>query len=332
MTIFDTLPDITDIDHAAAQLAGLTRLTPLLESCQLNQALGLRLLFKADCLQHTGSFKFRGACHRIMQIPAAARGNGVVAFSSGNHAQGVAAAAQRFGLPATVIMPADAPALKVAATRDWGARVVFYDRVRESREAIAGQIAAETGATLVKPFDDAGVIAGQGTIGLELARQAADLDARLDHVLVPCSGGGLAAGVALALGRESPQTIVHTAEPAGFDDYARSLAAGRIERNPALAGSICDALMAPQPGTLTFAVNQPRLGQGYAADDATVLRAMGLAFLHLKLVVEPGGAAAFACVLAHAAAFAGQTVAVILSGGNADPACFARALATLDPA
>lgn len=320
------LPTLADIDAAADRLAGVAVVTPTLDSPALSALVGARLLFKAECLQRTGSFKFRGAYNRLSLIPAAARANGVVAFSSGNHAQGVAAAAQILGLSATIIMPADAPALKIANTRSYGAQVVLYDRVRESRETIGARIAAETGATLVKPYDDPGVIAGQGTAGLELARQAAALGARLDHVLVCCSGGGLTAGIALALERAAPGCVVHTAEPAGFDDYARSLAAGRRLGNPALSGSICDALMAVEPGEITFALNQSRLGPGYAADDAMVRHAMRLAFNHLKLVVEPGGACALACALAHAGDFAGKTVGVILSGGNTDPAFYAEML------
>jgi threonine dehydratase len=322
------VPGIEDVRAAAGRLAGRAVPTPLLESPVVNARLGGRLLVKAETLQRTGSFKFRGAYNTIVQLDAAARRAGVVAYSSGNHAQGVAAAAQLLGIPATIVMPADAPAIKIANTRGYGAEVVLYDRYRESREETAQRIASARGASIIPPFDHPHVIAGQGTAGLELAAQAAALGVGLDAVIVPCSGGGLAAGCALALEAESPGTLVYSAEPLGFDDLRRSLLAGERVGNEAAARSICDALLAPMPGAIPFAILRRRLAGGLAVSDAEVLAAMAVAFADYKLVVEPGGAAALAAVLSGKLAIAGKTVAVVASGGNVDGDTFARALAT----
>jgi len=322
------LPAIDDIRRAALRLAGHAVVTPLLTSAAIDARLGGRLLVKAETLQRTGSFKFRGAFNTLKQLTPLQQRAGVVAFSSGNHAQGVAAAAQLLGIAATIVMPADAPAIKIGNTRSYGAEIVLYDRQRESREAIAAGIAEERGAILVKPFDDARVIAGQGTAGLELAAQATALGLALDAVVIPCSGGGLAAGCALALAAVSPQTKVYTAEPAGFDDMRRSLIAGERVVNAPGAASLCDALMAPMPGEITFAVGRRVLAGGLVVDDDEVLAAMAVGFADYKLVIEPGGAAALAAILAGKLALAGQTVAVIASGGNVDSSTFARALAT----
>ena len=320
------LPDIDDIRAAAQRLAGGAVLTPLLVSAAVDARLGGRLLVKAETLQRTGSFKFRGAFNTLQQLTPAERSAGVVAFSSGNHAQGVAAAAQLLGIRATIVMPADAPAIKIANTRGYGAEIVLYDRQRESRESIAAAIAEERGASLIKPYDDVRVIAGQGTAGLEIATQAAALGLGLDAVVIPCSGGGLAAGCALALAATSPGTAVYTAEPAGFDDMRRSLAAGQRVANGAGASSVCDALMAPLPGEITFAIARRLLAGGAVVTDDEVLGAMAVGFAEYKLVIEPGGAAALAAVLAGKLAAAGRTVAVIASGGNVDARTFARAL------
>jgi len=320
-------PDIEDIRTAAQRLDGRAVLTPLLESPLLNARLGGRLLVKAETLQRTGSFKFRGAYNTLAQLDAAQRRGGVVAYSSGNHAQGVAAAAQLLGMPAVIVMPADAPAIKVANTSGYGAEVVLYDRYRESREEIGRRIAAERGATLVPPFDDPRVIAGQGTAGLEIAAQAKALGARLDAVIIPCSGGGLAAGCALALSAECPDVAVYAAEPEGFDDMRRSLAAGARVANDPGARSICDALLVAMPGELTFPINRRLLAGGFAVSDDEVLDAMATAFGELKLVVEPGGAAALAAALSGKIDVKQRNVAVIASGGNVDPAIFARAFA-----
>jgi threonine dehydratase len=325
-----SLPGIAELRAAERRLAGRAVVTPLLESPLLNARLGLRLLVKAETLQRTGSFKFRGALNTLLQLDERQRRAGVVAYSSGNHAQGVAAAAQLLGIPAIIVMPADAPAIKVANTRAYGAEIVLYDRWRENREAIGAAIAAERGASLVPPFDDARVIAGQGTAGLEIAAQAAALDARLDALVVPASGGGLVAGCALALAAESPETRVYSAEPETADDLRRSLAAGERLANDPAARSICDALLAPMPGELPFAILR-RLGAGaVVASDVEVCRAMAAAFADLKLVVEPGGAAALAAVLSGRLEAKGGTVAVIASGGNVDRETFIKALAAPD--
>ena len=320
-------PSIDDIRAASRRLDGRAVLTPLLESPLLNARLGGRLLVKAETLQRTGSFKFRGAYNTLAQLDAAQRRGGVVAYSSGNHAQGVAAAAQLLGMPAVIVMPADAPAIKVANTSGYGAEVVLYDRYRESREEIGRRIAAERDAVLVAPFDDPRVIAGQGTAGLEIAAQARALGARLDAVIIPCSGGGLAAGSALALAAECPGVAVYAAEPEGFDDTRRSLAAGERVANDPGARSICDALLVAMPGELTFPINRRLLAGGFAVSDDEVFAAMATAFGELKLVVEPGGAAALAAALSGKIDMKGRTVAVIASGGNVDPATFAQALA-----
>jgi len=325
-TVTETLPDITWVQSAARQLAGKAVVTPLLESPAFNAKLGFRLLVKAEPLQRTGSFKFRGAYNRISRLSEAERRRGVVAYSSGNHAQGVACAAQLLGAPAVIVMPSDAPALKLENTRGYGAEVITYDRFRENREEIGRRIRDERGMTLVPPYDDPLVIAGQGTVGLELALQAQALDAKLDAVLSGASGGGLIAGISLAVKHESPDTAVWVCEPAGLDDHARSLAAGHHVANDPGARSICDALLAPTPGDITFAINRRTLAGGLVVSEEEVLRAMAAAFRELKIVVEPGGAVALAAVLAGKLPLAGRTVAVVCSGGNVDAATFRRAL------
>ena len=328
----DKLPTYTDVTAAAKRLQGLAVRTPLLESPALNERVGGRVLLKAETLQRTGSFKFRGAYNRISQIPEAARPAGVVAFSSGNHAQGVAAAAALLGLPATILMPADAPAMKLANTRAYGAEVIPYERSSTSREALATDIATQRGATIVSPYDDAGVTAGQGTCGLEIAEQAAMLDARLDALLVCCGGGGLTAGCALAMAERSPNTAVYTVEPEDFDDTRRSLASGKRVSNAEGGQSFCDALLSPTPGRLTFSINRRLAAGGLAVSDAEVAEAMAFAYRTLKLVVEPGGAVALAAVLAKHLDARGKTVAVVLSGGNVDPQAYAEILAGQDDA
>lgn len=313
-------PDIGTIEAAAARLEGVAVRTPLLEFPALNERVGGRVLLKAETLQRTGSFKFRGAYNAIAQVP----GRPVVAYSSGNHAQGVAAAARILGVPATIIMPSDAPRLKLENTRGYGAEVITYDRYREEREAIGAAIAEERGAALIKPYDAPATIAGQGTCGLEIAAQAETLGARLDTALVCCGGGGLIAGVSTALRDRIPGIAVYAVEPAGFDDTARSLASGHRELVMPGATTICDALMAGTPGALTFAVNQQTLAGGLVVTDSDVEDAMRFAFRVLKLVVEPGGAVALAAALSSTIDLRGRTTAVVLSGGNVDPATFAR--------
>jgi len=319
-------PVFANLEGAAARIAPHAVRTPLIESAALNERLGGRLLLKPETLQRTGSFKFRGACNFISRLDPAKPGGGV-AYSSGNHAQGVAAAARLFGHKAAIIMPADAPAIKRANTEVLGAQVVAYDRDTETRETIAAAIAAERGAALVPPYDHPWTIAGQGTVGLELAAQATEAAATLDAVLCCCGGGGLIAGIALALERLSPATHVYAVEPAGFDDTARSLEAGKRVANAPGARSICDALLGPTPGEITFPINRRLLDGGLVVDDAAAERAMAFAFTTLKLVVEPGGAVALAAALSSGFDCRGKTVAVVLTGGNVDRETFCRALA-----
>ncbi|MFT0876569.1 threonine/serine dehydratase [Rhodopseudomonas sp. G2_2311] len=328
MTNSPVLPvSVADIDAAAEVLAPFAVRTPLLSSPALDAATGARVFLKPEVLQRTGSFKFRGAFNKLASIPAEARRGGVVAFSSGNHAQGVAAAAQLLGVHATIVMPSDAPASKRERTAGYGAEVVLYDRDREDREAIARAIAERSGATLVRPFDDPMVIAGQGTVGREIAEDLAALGIAPDLVVAPASGGGLIAGTALAVKARFPQALAMSAEPEGFDDHARSLVAGRRESNPAGGRTICDALMMSIPGEVTFAINRVLLAGGVAASDVEVGRAVGFAFRELKLVVEPGGAVALAALLAGKLDVRGKTVAIVLSGGNVDADLFSRLIA-----
>lgn len=320
------LPEFKDIEKAARRIEGFAVRTPVIESPKLNALTGGRILIKAECLQRTGSFKFRGAWNMISKLDAKKAKGGVVAYSSGNHAQGVAAAAAIKGLPALIVMPADTPLIKQENTKSYGAEVVTYARATQSREAIAERYMKERHAVMVPPFEHPDIIAGQGTAGLELATEANERGIRLDDVLVCCSGGGLTAGVALAMEELQPAAKVHSVEPAGFEDYARSLKSGRIERNPNPSGSICDALMSVSPGEMTFAVNQRLLGEGLTVTDAEAAEAVRFAFEVLKLVLEPGGAVALAAVLAGRIATKGKAIGVIASGGNCDPGLYARIL------
>ena len=315
---------IDAIRAAAARARGIRR-TPLLEAAGLDRIAGRRVLVKAESLQTTGSFKARGAWAAVSALPE--RTAGVLAYSSGNHAQGVAWAASAHGVPSVVLMPSDAPAAKVAGTRALGGEVVLYDRAGEDRDALGARLAAERGLTLIPPFDHPEVIAGQGTTGLELAKQAGAAGVAAAEVLVPCGGGGLSAGIALALEAEAPALRVRTVEPAGFDDMARSLASGRRERNAASTGSLCDAILTPAPGALTVPVLSRLALPGLAVSDAEALRAMEAAFRHLKIVLEPGGAVALAAALFRPEAVTGEAVIVLATGGNVDAAMFSRALA-----
>lgn len=322
------LPTVDDIRAARARLAPHLVATPLLEHPTLNERVGGRVLLKCENLQRGGAFKFRGAYNKIAQVDRAAFAGGVVACSSGNHAQGVAAAATLLGMASAIVMPADAPAMKVARTKAFGGEVVPYDRVSEDREAIAARLCAERGAAMVHPFDDPDVMAGQGTVGLEIVEQAAALGARPDAVLVACSGGGLAGGIATAVKASLPETEVFTVEPAGFDDMARSLRSGKRERNARLSGSICDALLAETPGETTFAVAQNVLAGGLVVADEEVRAAIRFAFTDLKLVIEPGGAVALAAILAGHYPVRGRTVVGVVSGGNIDPGMLCAILGT----
>ena len=317
------LPVHTDVLTAYDRIHGQVIETPVLTNSALNENAGADLFFKAECLQETGSFKLRGAMNRLLKIPKEKRAAGVVAFSSGNHAQGIARAAKRLSMPALIVMPADAPRVKVDGVLADGAEIHSYDRNTESREEIAATIASERGAVLVPSFDDPMIIAGQGTSGVEFARQVGGLD----HLICCAGGGGLISGIALAFEGLSPETQIWTAEPAGHDDWARSLASGGIQRNAPGTHSICDAILTFQPGDLTWGVGQNRFSGGLVVNDDQVREAMRLAFRHLKLVVEPGGAAALAAALsALPEAMKGQRVGVVLTGGNVDADLFAQIL------
>jgi threonine dehydratase len=320
-------PTYAEIAAAAQRLAGRAYRTPLLRAPPLPGRPDATVLVKAETLQRGGAFKFRGAYNCIAQLDEKQKAAGVVAWSSGNHAQGVAAAAQMLGMHATIVMPADAPAIKVENTRGFGAEVVFYDRARESREDIGRAIAARNGAAIVAPYDDPRVIAGQGTVAVEMVEQARELGVyELDAVLTPVGGGGLIAGCSLALRELSPKTEVYGVEPVGFDDTARSLASGRQETNPSGSKSLCDALQAKKPGDLTFPINRRLVRGVFTISDPMVLAAMAWAWRELKLVVEPGGAAALAAVLHGLHDCSGKTVGVVLSGGNVDASVYAQAL------
>lgn len=315
---------IDDIRTAATRITPYIVRTPLVESPRLNDWLGFRLLVKAECLQHTGSFKLRGATNTVMSLPDSI--TDVVAYSSGNHAQAVARAASLRGMRAVIVMPADAPAMKIDGTRAYGAEVVTYDRYSESREAISGAIAAERGAELIPPFEDVRVMAGQGTVGLEIARQCAEMGVTPDHVISCCGGGGLIAGVSLAIRAELPTAKIWAAEPADFDDTIRSLASGSIETVDPAARSICDAVVTPAPGEMTFAINRTTLAGGFGVSDDLVLRVMATAFKHLKLVIEPGGAVALAAALDGRLPAGTECAVAVASGGNVDAEMFTRAL------
>ncbi len=321
-------PSYDSVAAAARRLAGRIVRTPLLRNERLDALTGARVLIKPEPLQRTGSFKLRGATNALLQLEPAARAAGVLTYSSGNHAQAVACAAAADGVAATVFMPTDAPRIKRESTERWGARVEVYDRRTQSREDLAAAFAAATGASLIPPYEHADVISGQGTAALELAEDAAAAGLAMDALLVCTGGGGLIAGSALAMEGVSPATRVYAVEPEGWDDTARSLAAGTRLANEGSGSTLCDALLAPMPGTLTFALNRPRLAGGIAVSDDEVLAAMAFAFRHLKLVVEPGGAVALAALLAGRLEARGQVVGVVLSGGNVDPAIFSRALAS----
>ena len=320
------LPTFDDVREAAGRIAVHAVRTPLIESPALTSRVGARVLFKVETLQRVGAFKFRGAYNRISRTDREQFPGGVVASSSGNHAQGVAEAARLLDLDALVVMPRDAPRIKIERTKAMGAKVVLYDREKEDREGITRKYASDRQADLIHPFDDPWIIAGQGTAGLELIEDAAKLGVTIDHVLVPVSGGGLATGVALAVKALSPSTKVHPVEPAGFDDMKRSLASGSVQHNTKMSGSICDALMQPHPGEITFPLARTLLSEGLSATDDEVRAAIRVAFETLKLVVEPGGVIGLAALLSGALPVEGKTFCVILSGGNIDPVQFAEIL------
>lgn len=314
-----------DIEAAARRIKGHAVETPLIESPALNDRLGARILIKSETLQRVGAFKFRGAYNRLVQLEGAEKKAGVVAFSSGNHAQGVALAAKLLGMPAVIVMPSDAPKVKADATKGYGAEVRFYDRLTENREAIAAEIAGQRGAVIVPAFDDPHIVAGQGTVGLELMDQAKALGVTPDLVAAPIGGGGLISGIGTAVKARAPGTRVVGVEPEGFDDARQSLAAGeRITLKPTRR-SLCDALESPSTGLITFPMIQQVVSEIAVVDDAEVAEAMRYAFAILKLVVEPGGSVGLAALLAGKIKAQG-TVGLVLSGGNVDPDLFARVI------
>ena len=323
------MSDITQIRAAAARIKGHARVTPMLESPFLNEMTGKRILLKAECLQHTGSFKFRGAWSAISNLSDADKKRGVIAYSSGNHAQGIAMAARAQGVAATILMPADSPRVKIDNTRALGASVVLFDRATENRDDVATRENPDGAMVLIKPFDNYDVMSGQGTTGLEIATQAAELGVDTASVLVPCGGGGLTSGIALALEADAPNMRVHPIEPTGFDDVIRSMASGKIETNPSPVGSICDAIITASPGEYTFPIIQRLCGTGIAVTDEEALHAAALAFERLRIVIEPGGAVALAAALFHADQFDADTIICVASGGNVDASVFSDALSRL---
>tara|TARA_B110000967_G_scaffold209845_1_gene268059 strand:+ start:4063 stop:5037 length:975 start_codon:yes stop_codon:yes gene_type:complete len=316
-----------DMIRAAAQrIQDHARYTPLLNSPFLDEIAGRRVWVKPECLQHTGSFKFRGGWSALSALDEQTRSKGVIAFSSGNHAQGVALAARSHGVPSVIIMPSDAPALKITNTKALGAEVVLYDRDGESRDAIGAAMSKERGLTLIKPYDEPEVIAGQGTVGLEIAAQAAEHGVTKAEVIVCCGGGGLTSGIALALEADAPDMLVRPVEPEGFEDVARSLKDGVIRSNTATSGNICDAVITLQPGDITFPIMKRLCGSGLTVSEDEALQAMAQAFSRLKLVAEPGGAIALASALYRSDQITGDDVIVVISGGNVDAALFQTAL------
>ncbi len=319
-------PDIADVRSAAERLSGLIVETPLIESLVLNERFGGRIMFKPETLQRTGSFKFRGAYNKIASLTEEERARGVVAFSSGNHAQGVAASAALFGIRAVIAMPVDAPEAKVGNVRRMGAEVIPFDRFRDDRMTVV-RAWLDQGMVLVPPYDDPAIIAGQGTIGLELMRQTEQIGVGLDAVIMPCGGGGLSSGISIAVKDASPQTEVWAAEPEYFDDTRRSLAEGRRIANEPGHTSICDSILTSEPGAITFEINRRNLAGSVAVSERAVAAAMRDAMAFLKLVVEPGGVVGLAALASGRIETHGKNVAVVLSGGNVDFSTYAKLIA-----
>ena len=320
---------IDEIFEADKRINKKKRITPLLNSPFLDEIADRQIFIKAECLQHTGSFKFRGAYSAISSIPIEKRKKGVIAYSSGNHAQGVAFAAKIHKIPATIIMPEDAPEIKINNTKDLGAEVILYNRLSESREEIGKKISEEKLLSLIPPYDHNDVIAGQGTIGLEIASQAEQIEIGKADVLVCCGGGGLTSGIAVALSNLMPDFVTRPVEPEGFDDVVRSLKSGERQTNKKISGGLCDAIITPTPGELTFPLMQKYCGGGIVVTDEEVMKAIALAFTRLRIVVEPGGAVALAAALFHSKKCDNETVIAVVSGGNIDPDIFKKALETI---
>ncbi|MEM7194068.1 MAG: threonine/serine dehydratase [Pseudomonadota bacterium] len=319
-------PTLQQLRQAAERIEPVVRRTPLLESPLLNKQLDARIIVKPECLQVTGSFKIRGAFNKISCLSETQRKRGVVAFSSGNHAQGVAYAARYFGIDATIVMPEDAPAIKIENTRLYGAEVVLYNRYTENREEIGEELCASQGRSLIKPYDDPEIICGQGTVGLEALEDTKRLGVTVDQILCPCGGGGLISGIASAASHLSPSTKVFAVEPKNFDDTVRSLNSGQREIADASVRSICDAIVTPQPGELTFSINRTLLSGGYVVSEEDVLKSMGIAFREFKIVAEPGGIVALAALIAEKGLSKNSTSLIVVSGGNTDREIFSRAL------
>jgi threonine dehydratase len=317
------LIDLATIQEAAERLTDIVVRTPLISSPALDEHTGGKVLIKAENLQRTGSFKIRGAYNMLSQLSAEEAAKGVIAFSSGNHAQAVAAAGTMLGIETTIVMPEDAPQIKIENTRRLGGKTVLYDRYTGDRESIAREMAAERGCAVVPSYDHEHIIAGQGTAGLEIVAQCQDIGVLPDQVLVNCSGGGLTAGIAVAVTSLLPETTIHPVEPEGFDDTSRSLESGNREENDPDARSICDALQVMIPGSVTWPINKKLIGRGLVVSDDEVRDAMRFAFRHLKLVAEPGGSASLAAVLSHKIDTADKVTVVVISGGNVDAGMFA---------
>ena len=334
----ENIPTYHDVLNAARRIEGIAIRTPLIENPILNSITRARIFLKPENLQLTGSFKFRGAYNAISSLSDAQKRKGVVACSSGNHGQGIAEAARMLGVGATIIMPEDSPKTKLERTRRSGAKIITYGRATEDRDAIAENLCAQSEACFIHPFNNLKIIAGQGTVGLEIAEQLAAIDRnsasgsslKADRALVCTGGGGLTSGLALALKNHFPDVKIHTVEPAGFDDYRRSLIEGKPVANSSRTGSICDALLTQIPGDIGFGINQSLLAQGLVVSDEEALEAVRFAFNELKLVVEPGGAVALGALLNAGKMWSGETIVCIISGGNIDPYTMADALAGIE--
>lgn len=320
------IPTYQDVLAAAGCIEPVAIRTPLIENGMLNELTGARVFLKPECLQVTGSFKFRGAYNAISAMGEDPANGGVVTCSSGNHGQGVAQAANLLNRPATIVMPEDSPEIKVQRTMRSGAQIVTYDRERGDRDAIADEICKRENATFIHPYDNALVIAGQGTVGLEACEQVKARGENIDRVLVCTGGGGLTAGISLAVSEQFPNAKIHSVEPEGFDDYRRSLIEGEPVSNASKSGSVCDAVLTEKPGDVAFSINKDLLSEGLVVSDDEALGAVKFAFHELKLVVEPGGAVALAALLKAGQQWSDETIVCIISGGNIDPNMMQTAL------